>query len=216
MPRSRSPHRFALLLCSVVLLALAVPRGCHAFEEDVPGAITDEDDDGGGGDDGSAVHSDSVPPVPPPMTFAGGTIDADGGVGGGSEHDDGAMFFEPVELGEILADGTAVGERPIEDATEVEEWGEPSVESCDGCLSTLEAVHMQWVAYLTKETKEADEITKVEEYAQPVIQYNAEVLYSLQFGQRTPYTCTHDVVLAYLLAHRLPALLRDHRRSIHR
>eukprot|EP01051_Picozoa_sp_SAG22_P012952 SAG22_NODE_1398_length_4507_cov_9.035617_1_plen_261_part_00 len=145
------PQPYALLV--LLGLALAGHNGAVlAFEEDVPGAIDDADGE-------QFVTAEEAED---------------------SEH------AEEFELGEIMPDGSAFGEvdegaaaggaaAAAAAAEVVEEWGVPSVEACDGCLSTLEAVHMQWVAYLSKETKEADDITKVEEYSQPVIQYNAEI-----------------------------------------
>ena len=47
---------------------------------------------------------------------------------------------------------------------------------CDGCISTIEQFHLQWLKYLGKETKEGDEIDQMSGGSKPPsITYNDEV-----------------------------------------
>lgn len=56
------------------------------------------------------------------------------------------------------------------------DFSEPNQGYCDGCLSTIETFHLQWLRYVSKESVEGDEIDqKSAGSAPPAITYNDEV-----------------------------------------
>lgn len=56
------------------------------------------------------------------------------------------------------------------------DMSQPNEGYCDGCISTLEAFHMQWLQYVSKESNEGDDVDqKAGGSAPPAITYNDEV-----------------------------------------
>eukprot|EP01047_Picozoa_sp_COSAG01_P037362 COSAG01_NODE_2963_length_6794_cov_3.981321_8_plen_325_part_00 len=56
------------------------------------------------------------------------------------------------------------------------DFSKPNQAYCDGCVTTVEQFHMQWLRYVTKESQEGDEVDQKDGgNAPPAITYNDEV-----------------------------------------
>eukprot|EP01052_Picozoa_sp_SAG31_P014149 SAG31_NODE_870_length_11338_cov_14.525047_1_plen_222_part_00 len=76
------------------------------------------------------------------------------------------------------------------------DFSEPNQGYCDGCLSTIETFHLQWLRYVSKESVEGDEIDqKAAGSAPPAITYNDEVE-DMVVRSRTLYAPADIVFLA--------------------
>lgn len=84
-----------------------------------------------------------------------------------------AIGEQSYKYGGVDATGERLGVMPTDTGVD---FSEPNEGYCDGCLSTLEAFHMQWLQYVSKESNEGDDVDqKAAGSSPPAITYNDEV-----------------------------------------
>lgn len=84
-----------------------------------------------------------------------------------------ALAEKRYQYGGVDKTGEHLGVMPKETGVD---FSGPNQGFCDGCLSTVETFHLQWLKYVTKESAEGDEVDqKSGGSAPPAITYNDEV-----------------------------------------
>ena len=80
---------------------------------------------------------------------------------------------QEYKYGGVDVTGERIGVMPTNTGVDL---SEPNQAYCDGCLSTLESFHIQWLAYVSKESQEGDDVDqKNAGDSPPAITYNDEV-----------------------------------------
>ena len=80
---------------------------------------------------------------------------------------------QEYKYGGVDVTGERIGVMPTNTGVDL---SEPNQAYCDGCLSTLESFHIQWLSYVSKESQEGDDVDqKNAGDSPPAITYNDEV-----------------------------------------
>ena len=66
---------------------------------------------------------------------------------------------QEYKYGGVDVTGERIGVMPTNTGVDL---SEPNQAYCDGCLSTLESFHIQWLSYVSKESQEGDDVDQKE------------------------------------------------------